>query len=138
MMRRHPGKLILATPVMPFDRVGQFHGLVDDLVLLAAPRKFYAVGQFYRSVRHHPPSQRVSSSRVCQLSCASEHAHWLTRARAQFGEIEDEEVLELLRDANERVRSVMTEKKGKQLESPNMDDLDALRDQRAATAATTK
>jgi two-component sensor histidine kinase len=64
--------------------------------------------------------------------------HTGSRVRAQFGEIEDEEVLELLRDANERVRSVMTEKKGKQLESPNMDDLDALRDQRAATAATTK
>jgi putative phosphoribosyl transferase len=105
LRKRHPGKLILATPVMPFDRVGQFHGLVDDLVLLAAPRKFYAVGQFYR----------------------------------RFGEIEDEEVLELLRDANERVRSVMTEKKGKQVEeSPNVDDLDPLRHQRAATAATSK
>jgi putative phosphoribosyl transferase len=48
---RHPSKLVLAVPVMPFARIGQFHGLVDDIVPLAAPRKFYAIGQYYRSVR---------------------------------------------------------------------------------------
>jgi putative phosphoribosyl transferase len=48
---RHPSKLVLAVPVMPFDRIGQFHGLVDDIVPLAAPRRFFAIGQFYRSVR---------------------------------------------------------------------------------------
>jgi putative phosphoribosyl transferase len=105
--KRHPSKTILATPVMPFERIGQFHGLVDDLVLLAAPRRFYAIGQFYRN----------------------------------FDRTEDDEVIEKLRDADERQRASISEKKGKKIDEKEMEQAGLLREERAAAgpiAATSK
>ncbi len=67
---RHPSKLVLAVPVMPFARIGQFHGLVDDIVPLAAPRKFYAIGQYYRSVRRRAHLPRSCSFAVVALTGA--------------------------------------------------------------------
>jgi len=54
LRKRHPRKVILASPVMPFGRLGQFHGLADEVVFLAAPRGFHSVGQFYKHVSHAP------------------------------------------------------------------------------------
>jgi putative phosphoribosyl transferase len=100
--KRHPSKVILAAPVIPFERVGQFHGLIDDLVVLAAPKKFHAVGQFYQS----------------------------------FNQTEDDEVLEKLRDAEERLRSA-----GKGAErKEKLEDLQPTiaTETQQTTAATTK
>lgn len=93
---RHPEKVILAAPVMPFDRIGQFHGLVDELVVLAAPKRFNAVGQFYSCVRGsglHEYLPRCLTPRFCQ-----------------FDQTEDKEVLERLEDANLRFQGEL--KKG--------------------------
>jgi predicted phosphoribosyltransferase len=42
-----PRRIILAVPVMPYEKVNQFKELVDDLIVLDAPVNFSAVGQFY-------------------------------------------------------------------------------------------
>lgn len=45
--KEKPGILVLAVPVAPPDTAARLRGLVDDLICLATPEPFYAVGQFY-------------------------------------------------------------------------------------------
>lgn len=40
-------RVIVAVPVIPPDTVPEIAALVDELVVLAAPAHFMAVGQFY-------------------------------------------------------------------------------------------
>ncbi len=47
LRKEKPRRIILAVPVMPAEKVGEFKELVDDLVVLYAPVEFSAVGQFY-------------------------------------------------------------------------------------------
>ncbi len=47
--RQNPRRLILAVPVMPHDKVKEFGDVLDGLVVLHAPEKFGAVGQFYQN-----------------------------------------------------------------------------------------
>ncbi len=49
LRRENPGRIILAVPVMPADKVSEFQQLVDDLIVLYAPEFFNAVGQFYQN-----------------------------------------------------------------------------------------
>jgi putative phosphoribosyl transferase len=42
-------RILLAVPVAPAAAVARFRGLVEDLVVLDAPREFFAVGQFYEN-----------------------------------------------------------------------------------------
>lgn len=56
--RQEPGELVLAVPVGPPEALDELAGEVDQLVYLAAPEPFYAVGQFY--VRFdQTPDERV-------------------------------------------------------------------------------
>jgi len=43
-----PARVILAVPVAPPDTLERLAGEADDIVCLASPEPFYAVGQFYR------------------------------------------------------------------------------------------
>ncbi|CEP67720.1 Phosphoribosyltransferase-like [Moorella glycerini] len=43
----NPGRLVLAVPVAPPETVERLRPLVEDLICLATPAFFYAVGQFY-------------------------------------------------------------------------------------------
>lgn len=43
-----PKTLVLAVPVAPVDSIGDLSPLVDDVVVLAMPEPFYAVGAYYR------------------------------------------------------------------------------------------
>ncbi len=45
--RRGPAKLVLAVPVGPVSTIDALRGEVDELVCLATPEEFYAIGQFY-------------------------------------------------------------------------------------------
>jgi putative phosphoribosyl transferase len=45
--RRTPQRLVLAVPVAPQDTLQRLHGEADEIVCLATPANFYAVGQFY-------------------------------------------------------------------------------------------
>lgn len=56
--RQEPGELVLAVPVGPPEALDELAGEVDQLVYLATPEPFYAVGQFY--VRFdQTPDERV-------------------------------------------------------------------------------
>jgi len=45
--RRKPGHLVLAVPVAPPETVASLRREVDEVVCLATPDDFYAIGQFY-------------------------------------------------------------------------------------------
>ncbi len=51
LRRRAPARLVLAVPVAPPDTVVELRPLVDDLVVLATPQPFYAVGAWYEDFR---------------------------------------------------------------------------------------
>ncbi len=46
--RYHPRRLVAAIPVGPEDTIAQVRPLVDELVVLATPEPFWAVGSHYR------------------------------------------------------------------------------------------
>lgn len=48
LRRRRPGRIILAVPVAPRDSVARLRGLADEVVCLAEPADFYAIGACYR------------------------------------------------------------------------------------------
>ncbi len=47
LRRRHPARLVLAVPVAPSDTLAQLRGEVDDIVCLAEPYPFHAIGLHY-------------------------------------------------------------------------------------------
>jgi putative phosphoribosyl transferase len=47
LRRRKPARLVLAVPVAPSDTLAQLRGEVDDVVCLAEPFPFYAIGLHY-------------------------------------------------------------------------------------------
>jgi putative phosphoribosyl transferase len=49
--RLGPGRLIAATPVASRDALAMLRGEADAVVCLSAPRRFLAVGSFYRSFK---------------------------------------------------------------------------------------
>lgn len=48
LRRRDPRRLVLAVPVCPADSLQRLDAEADDVVCLAAPRRFFGVGQWYR------------------------------------------------------------------------------------------
>lgn len=48
LRRRHPARLALAVPVAPHDTLLALRAEVDDLVCLAEPEPFHAIGLHYR------------------------------------------------------------------------------------------
>lgn len=49
LKKRHPKKIIVAVPVVPFDTVKVFEQNTDEFVYLMAPKDFRGVGRFYES-----------------------------------------------------------------------------------------
>jgi putative phosphoribosyl transferase len=49
--RREPKRLVLATPVAPPDTIERLRPEVDEVVCLATPQHFGAIGVFYRDFR---------------------------------------------------------------------------------------
>ena len=49
LRKRHPKKIIVAVPVVPFDTVKIFEQNTDEFVYLIAPKDFRGVGWFYES-----------------------------------------------------------------------------------------
>jgi putative phosphoribosyl transferase len=58
---KHPKKLICAVPIAPPDTLEKVSTYADEVVCLAAPELFYAVGQFYQSF------PQVSDEEVIEL-----------------------------------------------------------------------
>lgn len=73
--RRAPAKLVLAVPVAPSSTLESLRREVDEIVCLAAPEDFGAVGLFYADFRP------VEDSAVIDLlDRAAETRTWLSRA----------------------------------------------------------
>jgi len=51
LARHHPARLVLAVPVAPADTLRELTAECDDIVCLATPEPFYAVGPHYRDFR---------------------------------------------------------------------------------------
>ena len=49
--RRSPAKLVLAVPVAPPHTIDALRPEVDEIVCLATPEQFFAIGQFYADFR---------------------------------------------------------------------------------------
>ncbi len=47
LRKKNPERIIVAVPVIPYDRVKIFQQKTDEFVYLIAPNNFRAVGQFY-------------------------------------------------------------------------------------------
>jgi putative phosphoribosyl transferase len=45
---QNPARVVLAVPVAPPDTLARLAGEADEVICLASPEPFYAVGQFYR------------------------------------------------------------------------------------------
>lgn len=61
-------RIVLAVPVAPPDTVEAMRALVDEIVILATPAMFGAVGAFYRDFAP------VSDEEVCRLLAGARHA----------------------------------------------------------------
>lgn len=59
-LRKHkPARLILAVPVGPPQTIEALRSLADDVVVLATPEPFWAVGRFYQSFEQMTDEQVV-------------------------------------------------------------------------------
>jgi putative phosphoribosyl transferase len=61
--RHHPARLVLAVPVAPVDTLRQLAAECDDLVCLATPEPFYAVGPHSQDFRQTTTIKRSACSR---------------------------------------------------------------------------
>ncbi len=62
-------RIVLAVPVAPPDTVEAMRALVDEIVVLASPAMFWAVGAFYADFRP------ILDEQVCRLLAAARRAH---------------------------------------------------------------
>lgn len=65
---RHPQKLICAVPVSPPDTLAMVSLYADEVVCLAAPEQFSAVGQFYQSFPQVGDEEVVKILATCRAS----------------------------------------------------------------------
>jgi len=66
--RNDPAHLVLAAPVAPPDTIEALRPLCDEIVVLATPEPFYAVGRYYRNFN------QVEDSEVIALLESAHHA----------------------------------------------------------------
>lgn len=59
LARNHPARLVLAIPVAPADSVEELSAECDEVVCLATPEPFYAVGPHYRDFRQTEDAEVV-------------------------------------------------------------------------------
>jgi len=44
---KNPAKIVVAIPIIPFDRVNLLRSIADELIFVDNPKDFMAIGQFY-------------------------------------------------------------------------------------------
>jgi putative phosphoribosyl transferase len=72
LRRRRPKRLVLAVPVAPPDTIERLRAEVDDLVCLAEPPYFYAVGAHYADFHQVSDDEVVATLRARQPPPAAE------------------------------------------------------------------
>lgn len=60
MRRKNPARLVLAVPVAPAETLAVLRDEVDDIVCLATPEPFYAIGAHYADFRQIPDDEVVA------------------------------------------------------------------------------
>ena len=88
LRRRGPKALILAVPVAPGDTVEALRAEVDQLICLATPEPFYAIGLHYLDFRQLSDQEVVSSLAALESKAAAkpderEAADAVTSARVR-------------------------------------------------------
>lgn len=76
LRHRHPRKIVLAVPVAPADTLEKLRRDVDDVVCLATPEPFHAVGQFYADFR------QVDDQEVMRLLALAARSNDIARQSA--------------------------------------------------------
>jgi putative phosphoribosyl transferase len=66
--RANPKRLVLAVPVAPPDTIEQLRPQADEVVCLATPRLFHAIGTFYEDFRQVTDEQVVELLRRAERS----------------------------------------------------------------------
>ena len=77
LARHDPARLVLAVPVAPADSLAELRAECDDIVCLATPDPFYAVGPHYRDFR------QTTDEEVVRL--LAEARRWSADAATQPG-----------------------------------------------------
>jgi putative phosphoribosyl transferase len=77
LARHDPARLVLAVPVAPADSLAELRAECDDIVCLATPDPFYAVGPHYRNFR------QTTDEEVVRL--LAEARRWSADAATQPG-----------------------------------------------------
>ena len=72
--RADPKRLVLATPVAPPDTIERLRAQVDEVVCLATPRLFGAIGVFYEDFRQLSDEEVVDLLRRATLSKGSQRS----------------------------------------------------------------
>jgi putative phosphoribosyl transferase len=60
LRRKNPARLVLAVPVAPAETLTVLQDEVDDIICLASPEPFYAIGAHYADFRQVPDDQVVA------------------------------------------------------------------------------
>jgi putative phosphoribosyl transferase len=82
--RAHPRRVVLAVPVAAMDALATLRRLVDEVVCLRIPRRFDAVGAFYREfapVSHGEASALLARARMRAYGAAAQAAAALPASR---------------------------------------------------------
>ena len=72
--RAHPRRLVLAVPVAPPDTIAALRPQVDEVVCLATPRLFAAIGAFYEDFRQLERPGGDRSAATCEAVHATPDA----------------------------------------------------------------
>jgi len=60
LRRKDPARLVLAVPVAPAETLAELQDEADDIVCLATPEPFYAIGAHYTDFRQVPDDEVVT------------------------------------------------------------------------------
>jgi putative phosphoribosyl transferase len=71
LRRRNPARLVLAVPVAPPDTINELRREVDDVVCLAQPSFFGAIGYFYRDFHQLSDDEVVTLMRQAPLAAST-------------------------------------------------------------------
>ncbi|MGE5712319.1 MAG: phosphoribosyltransferase [Betaproteobacteria bacterium] len=71
LRRRNPARLVLAVPVAPPDTIEELRQEVDDVVCLAQPSFFGAIGYFYRDFHQLSDDEVIALMRQAPLAAST-------------------------------------------------------------------
>src|SRR5512147_1571074 len=71
LRRRNPARLVLAVPVAPPDTIEELRQEVDDVICLAQPSFFGAIGYFYRDFHQLSDDEVIALMRQAPLAAST-------------------------------------------------------------------